>query len=143
MCEHQVPNLVFFNNYEVHSNSSQSSHLTLLAHTSGGIQSEVATSLSPTKAAQVRHKGVNPFTLCPISKSPSKLLSKTWLGLTVTILALSLFLLPLLCYLLACLHPICQILSGLLCLVFDHLSLQYFGCIGPVISTQPFSKTGH
>ena len=35
LCEHQVPNLVFFNYYEVHSNSLQSSCLTLLAHTSG------------------------------------------------------------------------------------------------------------
>ena len=39
------------------------SHLfTSLAHTSGGIQSDIATCPSPTKAAQVRHKGVNPFT---------------------------------------------------------------------------------
>ena len=53
---------MFFNNYEVYSNLFQSYLLTSLAHTSGGIQSEVATSLSPTKVAQVRHKGVNPFT---------------------------------------------------------------------------------
>ena len=39
--------------------------LTLLAYTSGGIQSGVAASPSPTKAAQVRHKGVNPFTHSP------------------------------------------------------------------------------
>ena len=32
--------------------------------------------------------------LCPISKSPSKLLSKTWLGLNIAILTLSLFLYP-------------------------------------------------
>ena len=40
----------------------QSHPLTSLVHTSGGIQSEATTSPSPTKAAQVRHKGVNPFT---------------------------------------------------------------------------------
>ena len=43
-------------------NSFQSPHLTLLAHTSGGIQSEVVTKSVTTKAAQVRQKGVNPFT---------------------------------------------------------------------------------
>ena len=35
----------------------------MTAYTSGGIQSEdTITSPSPSKAAQVRHKGVNPFT---------------------------------------------------------------------------------
>ena len=29
LCEHQVSNLVFFNNYEVHSNSFQPSHVTI------------------------------------------------------------------------------------------------------------------
>ena len=33
-----------------------------LDHTSGGIQSEAATSPPPSGAAQVGHKGVNPFT---------------------------------------------------------------------------------
>ena len=37
--------------------------LTSLVHTSGGIQSEAATSSPSTKAAQVWHKGVNPFTV--------------------------------------------------------------------------------
>ena len=37
--------------------------LTSLVHTSGGIQSEAATSPLSTKAAQVGHKGVNPFTI--------------------------------------------------------------------------------
>ena len=45
----------------------QSHLLTSLVHTSGGIQSDVATSPSPTKAAQVGHKGVNPLTLTPRS----------------------------------------------------------------------------
>ena len=36
--------------------------LTSLVHTSGGIQSEAATSPLSTRAAQVGHKGVNPFT---------------------------------------------------------------------------------
>ena len=40
----------------------QSHLLTSLVHTSGGIQSEAATSPLSTKAAQVGHKGVNPFT---------------------------------------------------------------------------------
>ena len=38
-----------------------------LDHTSGGIQSEAATSPPLTGAAQVGHKGVNPFTLTPSS----------------------------------------------------------------------------
>ena len=37
--------------------------LTSLVHTSGGIQSEAATSPLSTKVAQVGHKGVNPFTI--------------------------------------------------------------------------------
>ena len=61
-CEHQVSNLVFFNSYEVHSISTRFSHLTSLVHTSGGIRSEDTTSPSLFKAAQVGHKGVNPFT---------------------------------------------------------------------------------
>ena len=56
------------------------SHLfTSLVHTSGGIQSEgTITSPSPSKAAQVEHKGVNPFTvvmLCPptsLAYSPTR-----------------------------------------------------------------------
>ena len=64
MCEHQVSNLVFFNHYEVHSKLVRSHPLTSLVHTSGGIQSKgTITSPSPSKAAQVGHKGVNPFTI--------------------------------------------------------------------------------
>ena len=44
----------------------QSRPLTLLAHTSSGLWSEVTTSLSLSKAAQVRYKGVNPFTIATI-----------------------------------------------------------------------------
>ena len=57
---------MFFNHYEVHSKLVRSHPLTSLVHTSGGIQSEgMITSPSPSKAAQVRHKGVNPFTHSP------------------------------------------------------------------------------
>ena len=55
--------------------------LTSLAHTSGGIQSEAATSLSSTKVAQVRHKGVNPFT--PNAPTPENLGNIEWLQLLV------------------------------------------------------------
>ena len=52
--------------------------LTSLVHTSDGVQSEAATSLSSTKAAQVGHKGVNPFTMCTIVNSwPSSKCSGT------------------------------------------------------------------
>ena len=63
----QTPSLqlgVLQNHYEVHSKLVRSRLLTSLVHTSGGIQSKAATSPLSTKAAQVGHKGVNPFTCC-------------------------------------------------------------------------------
>ena len=41
-----------------------------LVHTSGGIQSEAVTSPPSTRAAQVGHKGVNPFTVDEGFKAP-------------------------------------------------------------------------
>ena len=58
---------VFQNHYKVHSKLIRSHLLTSLVHTSGGIQSKAATGPLSTKAAQVRHKGVNPFTSSVIS----------------------------------------------------------------------------
>ena len=57
--------------------------LTSLIHTSGGIWSEgTITSPSPSKAAQVRHKGVNPFTRFLVSDigRESLILGYPWLA---------------------------------------------------------------
>ena len=67
MCEHQVPNLVFFNHYLVHSNShTLSSHL-VGSHLWWNPERRSSTSASQ-KTAQVGHKGVNPFTL--VTRAP-------------------------------------------------------------------------
>ena len=80
--------------------------------------------------------------LCSISKSPSKLLTKSWPGLALAILALSLFLYP---YITTDRRIHTQYLrySWAHCILRLTSSLQYFGHVGPVISTQPFGKTGH
>ena len=80
--------------------------------------------------------------LCSVSKSPSKLLSKSWLGLALVILALSLSRHP---YNTTYWHVCTQYLGYSLAHCAQHLTplLQYFGHVGPAISTQPFSETGH
>ena len=78
--------------------------------------------------------------LCSISKSPSKLLSKSWLGLTLVILTLSLFLYPLNT---TYWHVSPQYLghSQAHCTQRLTTSLQYFGHVGPGMATQPFGET--
>ena len=78
--------------------------------------------------------------LCSISKSPSKLLSKSWLGLALAISALSLSRYP---YTTTYWHVHTRYIrySQVCCTQHLTLSLQYFGRVGPAISTRPFGKT--